>query len=89
MAQGYHPQQWRYGFRHGLLELVVACAEGGLNGPQQLLEIVGRELIRAARLHLLRAIAALQVEAAISKQGKTSDELIVGGVHGWDGVRRD
>jgi hypothetical protein len=29
------------------------------------------------------------VKAAISKQGKPCDELIVGGVHGWNGVRRD
>jgi hypothetical protein len=89
MAKGHHPQQRLDGFRHGLLKLVVAGAEGGLDGPQQGLEIVGRELIRAAGLKLLLAVAALQVKAAISKQGKPCDELIVGGVHGWNGVRRD
>jgi hypothetical protein len=76
------------GIRFGLLELVVAGAEGGLDAPQQRLEIVGLELIRAARLHLLQAIAALQVEAAISKQGEPCDGLIGGGVHGCNAEGR-
>ena len=33
MAKGHHPQQRLDGFRHGLLKLVVAGAEGGLDDP--------------------------------------------------------
>lgn len=88
MAQGHHPQQRLDGFRHGLLKLVVAGAEGGLDDPQQGLEIVGRELIRAAGLKLLLAVATLQVEAAIGKQGEPCDGLIGGGVHSCNTVER-
>ena len=66
----------------------MASAEGGLDDPQQALEVVGRELIRAARLKLLREIATLQVKAAIGKQGEACDGLIVGGAHGWNAEGR-
>jgi len=59
MAQGHHPQQRLDGFRHGLLKLIVAGAEGGLDDPHQALEIVGRKLTRAAGLKLLLAVATL------------------------------
>jgi len=71
-----------------VLELVVASAEGRLDDPEQGLEIVGGQLVRPARLKVLLAVATLQVEGAIGKQGKPCDGLVVGDVHGCNAVGR-
>jgi hypothetical protein len=49
------------------LELVVASPQGRFNGPEQSLEVVGGKKVRPAALKLLRAVATLQHDAAISK----------------------
>jgi hypothetical protein len=66
------------GGRFGLLKLVVAGAEGSLDSPEQGLVVATRQLVRPAGMKLLLAVAALQVEAAIGKQGESCDGLIVG-----------
>ena len=76
------------GIRFGLLELVVAGAKGGLDEPDQGLEVVGEQMVRPAGLKMLLVVATLQVEAAIGKQGEPCDGLIGGGVHGCNAEGR-
>jgi hypothetical protein len=86
VAKGYHPQHRIHGGGFDLLELVVAGAKGGLDDPDQGLEVVGEQMVRPAGLKMLLVVATLQVEAAIGKQGEPGDGLVVGGVHGCNAV---